>query len=580
MLVALLAACGGEAAVRSVEIQEDSLRMAPEDTAPLTAEVEVTGSVADDVDWESTNETVATVDEDGVVTAVAVGVATVRAISVADSTMSDSVTVTVIKPPSTDDVPAPGDTDGSLGGKPATVTKSYEDGEVGLAVEETHLLVGLQAPDGSELPVKDGDVPRVTEDGIFSLSGSGYEPGSNVDVWLFSDPVLLGTVLTGDDGSFTANYEMPEGTTVGSHTLVIQGNTADGKKLELRLGFQVESGEALAEFAHCPADTGWFVSVDGDDMNDGDTVWEPVASIQDAVDAASDGDVVCLAAGDYDAGFVIIEFDGLTVVGAGEATRIEPAQEIDTGIPHKYRPDTRVVSLIDSSTDVHLDGITFTTGDLAWSTDLDAIVFWNASSGEIANSRLIGPGATTGDQTGQGLAVDASSGETVDLTLTDTDFSGWNKNAIDVVNGHGSSVDGEGGTVVLNVKGGTYIGAGETAVLAQNGIMLWDRAGGEVSGTIDGVTMSDISYVGDKNAEAAAVLPYGGAKLATVKNSEFSESVQVYISNSTPHDIDATENNTFAGVLGSSADVEQLAAIEAKILDAADDVAFGEVAIQ
>lgn len=63
----------------------------------------------------------------------------------------------------------------------------------------------------------------------FTVSGSGWQPGSTVTLTLFSDPVRLGTATVDGSGSFSTQVSVPNSVTAGSHTLQVSGTGADGQ---------------------------------------------------------------------------------------------------------------------------------------------------------------------------------------------------------------------------------------------------------------------------------------------------------------------------------------------------------------
>ena len=82
-------------AVTAVEVSPASATLTVGETAAFTADVTATGGASEAVAWSSSNETVATVDADGLVTALAAGTATITATSDFDDTVSGTGTVTV-----------------------------------------------------------------------------------------------------------------------------------------------------------------------------------------------------------------------------------------------------------------------------------------------------------------------------------------------------------------------------------------------------------------------------------------------------------------------------------------------------
>jgi hypothetical protein len=97
-----------------------------------------------------------------------------------------------------------------------------------------------------QLRIPDADTPGSSQ-GVVTLvrnrdvevTGSGFLPGSLVDVWLFSTPIFIGTVRVGPDGSFEGRLDLPSGVSVGAHTLQANGLTPDQKQRSLNLGVQV-----------------------------------------------------------------------------------------------------------------------------------------------------------------------------------------------------------------------------------------------------------------------------------------------------------------------------------------------------
>lgn len=59
----------------------------------------------------------------------------------------------------------------------------------------------------------------------FAITGSGFEPGESVEVWLHSDPVLLTTLTASGTGTISASLLLASGTPAGAHQLVFTGTT-------------------------------------------------------------------------------------------------------------------------------------------------------------------------------------------------------------------------------------------------------------------------------------------------------------------------------------------------------------------
>ncbi len=295
-----------------------------------------------------------------------------------------------------------------------------------------------------------------------------------------------------------------------------------------------------------------YVSTSGSDTTGNGSSAAPFATINKALSQVATGGTIHVEAGTYTEGFSVLNKTDVTIQGTGTTTTtIAPAALINTRLGHKYTPDMYVSVFVNNSTSVTLSGLTIkSTSASPGAGGADAIVFWNGSTGSITDSAVKGVYTINGDQTGQGIAVDGTTG-TVSLAVNNTDVSGFQKNAIDVVDGN-NVVGGATDTMAVTVQGGTITGAGPTSAIAQNGVLVWNRGGGTVTGSVSGTTIKDLEYT--PSPEDAGVLVFGSASMSSVSDTVFQNN-DLYISNNGTAATDATSGNTFDGVSPASASI-------------------------
>ena len=89
-----------------------------------------------------------------------------------------------------------------------------------------------------ELQVVDGDTD-VQAGGTVDISGSGFAPGTDVDILMFSSPRRLTTVASDGAGRFTATVTIPADSDAGAHLLVASGLDALGEVQSVSLDIDV-----------------------------------------------------------------------------------------------------------------------------------------------------------------------------------------------------------------------------------------------------------------------------------------------------------------------------------------------------
>lgn len=107
------------------------------------------------------------------------------------------------------------------------------------------------APQGESANVvenADGEVLlEIVRDKPATLSGSGFMPFTRADVWLFSEPTLLGSVDIDENGEFNGEFNIDgRVVAIGEHTMQLQGVGEDGYTRSANLGVLVGDDEAAA----------------------------------------------------------------------------------------------------------------------------------------------------------------------------------------------------------------------------------------------------------------------------------------------------------------------------------------------
>jgi len=170
--------------------------------------------------------------------------------------LSAATTTTTVKPSGTFVPQAPsapsvvaGSAAVRVGGKTETATVERANNQLVVSVGALKAVVGGLNPDGSQMALDDDGNVRLNTGDTVRIKLAGFKPGTKMEAWLFSTPVLLGTSKVGADGAVTGSFTIPKNAPEGAHRVVIVAQTIDGKPATLAVGINVgewDSGPGVA----------------------------------------------------------------------------------------------------------------------------------------------------------------------------------------------------------------------------------------------------------------------------------------------------------------------------------------------
>ena len=77
---------------------------------------------------------------------------------------------------------------------------------------------------------------RLSAGDSIKVAVGGFKPDSEVEVWLFSTPVRLGSAPVGPDGSMSKTFILPAGVKSGNHRVAVLAKLPNGKTATFTLG--------------------------------------------------------------------------------------------------------------------------------------------------------------------------------------------------------------------------------------------------------------------------------------------------------------------------------------------------------
>jgi uncharacterized repeat protein (TIGR02543 family) len=80
------------------------------------------------------------------------------------------------------------------------------------------------------------------------ISGTGLQPNTTVEAWVFSTPRYLGTLKVGSDGSFASSLALPKDLLPGQHTLQIGSLNSQGRLVTISIPISIKGSVSVGTF--------------------------------------------------------------------------------------------------------------------------------------------------------------------------------------------------------------------------------------------------------------------------------------------------------------------------------------------
>ena len=169
-----------------------------------------------------------------------------NAVASTTTTTTPRPVATTSAPTTTTTVPeiaeaAPGEAAILVGGEPVESTVTRSNDQLVISAGDMAATISGITADGAVAPLdNDGNI-RLSEGDQIQVEASGFAPNSDVEVWLFSTPTLLGTVTVNAQGTATATFPLPRGAESGNHRVALNGKNSAGDDASFAVGIVIGS---------------------------------------------------------------------------------------------------------------------------------------------------------------------------------------------------------------------------------------------------------------------------------------------------------------------------------------------------
>ena len=154
-----------------------------------------------------------------------------------------STTTTTIPPVTTTTIPVPnapatelGQAAATIGGKKVPVVITRQNNSLILTMGNLMAVLTGYTSDAKKAPLDAEGNLHIRRDGKVGIQVSGFRGLSDVETWVFSKPVKLGTEKTTSAGIAENTYGIPSAVPDGRHRVVLSGLSPENEEVEVAVG--------------------------------------------------------------------------------------------------------------------------------------------------------------------------------------------------------------------------------------------------------------------------------------------------------------------------------------------------------
>jgi hypothetical protein len=161
-----------------------------------------------------------------------------RESSVTTTTVARPVTTTTVGPPNIAKVSA-GESSVLVDGVKTNTKVARENNSMIVTAGAVSATLSGVNDQGKTVPLDSDGSVRLSAGDSIKVAVGGFKPDSEVEVWLFSTPLRLGSASVGSDGSMSKTFILPAGVKSGNHRVAVLAKLPNGKTATFTLGIVV-----------------------------------------------------------------------------------------------------------------------------------------------------------------------------------------------------------------------------------------------------------------------------------------------------------------------------------------------------